>query len=179
MGRARIETLLDMMDVAYRDDPFSSLIKNLQSITPEEWVTRPATWSADEFGDDPELSICDLVLHIGGPKRMYANRAFGDSTLQWHTIPRPVALDMESVFAWLDEGHRILHDGLAALADDSELAVERVAHWGTPMPRERFVTIMISHDLYHSGEINRQRALIRGARGWDRDQCIQDPEPGT
>jgi len=169
MARARIETLLDMMEVAYRGDPFSSLRKNLQGITPEEWTTRPATWSKAEFGDDPELSICQLVLHIGGPKRMYANRAFGDATLQWHTLPLPAAFDMEPVLAWLDEGHRILHDGLAALADDSELAVERIAHWGAPMPRERFVTIMISHDLYHSGEINRQRALIRGAQGWTAD----------
>lgn len=168
MSRTAIDTLLRLMDVAYRSDPFSSLRKNLESITPEEWVTRPAMWSATEFGNDPELSICDLVMHVGGPKRMYANRAFGDATLQWHTISRPAAFDIASVLAWLDEGHRILRDGLAALSDDSELAVERIAHWGTPMPRERFITIMISHDLYHAGEINRQRALIRGAEGWDR-----------
>jgi len=27
---------------------------------------------------------------------------------------------------------------------------------------------VINHDLYHSGETNRQRALIRGADGWER-----------
>lgn len=167
MVRTRIETLLDMMDVAYRGDMFSALRTNLEGITPEEWVTRPATWSAAEFGDDPDLSIRDLVLHIGGPKRMYANRAFGDGTLQWNTIPRPAALDMESVLAWLDDGHRILRDGLASLGDDSELAVERIAHWGAPMPRERFVTMMISHDLYHSGEINHLRALHQGNDQWE------------
>jgi uncharacterized damage-inducible protein DinB len=37
-----------------------------------------------------------------------------------------------------------------------------------PMPVREFVTIMINHDLYHSGEINRQRALIRGSDGWER-----------
>jgi hypothetical protein len=36
------------------------------------------------------------------------------------------------------------------------------------MLRRQLLTIMISHDLYHSGEINRQRSLIRGAEGWDR-----------
>ncbi|MEX2247532.1 MAG: DinB family protein [Dehalococcoidia bacterium] len=166
MGRTAIETLLHMMEVAYRADPFSSLRRNLDSVRDDEWEIRPAKWSIDEFGTQPELSIGDLVLHIGGPKRMYADRAFGDCTLEWATIPRPSAFDRESVIAWLDEGHRLLADGLAALTDDAELAVERPAPWRAPMARQQLITIMISHDLYHSGEINRQRALIRGAEGW-------------
>lgn len=166
MTRTSIDTLLRLMNIAYRDDPFCALRRNLASITPEEWSIKPATWSADEFGTDPELSICDLVLHVGGAKHMYANHAFGDASLEWAGVKPPSALDMETVLAWLDEGHRQLVDGLSVLADDAELAVERPAPWKVPMPKELFVTIMISHDLYHSGEINRQRALIRGAEGW-------------
>jgi hypothetical protein len=30
------------------------------------------------------------------------------------------------------------------------------------------IGIVINHDLYHAGEINRQRDMIRGAEGWDR-----------
>ena len=47
----------------------------------------------------------------------------------------------------------------------------RETPWRTParMRRDHLLTIVMNHDVYHSGEINRQRALIRGAQGWDRD----------
>ncbi len=72
------------------------------------------------------------------------------------------------MLAWLDGGQRALTDGLAALADDAELDEERMFPWRRAASRRQFITIMISHDLYYSGEINPQRALIRGAEGWDR-----------
>ena len=168
MARARIETLLDMMEVAYSGDVFSSLRKNLHGITPEEWVTRPVTWSAEEFGAQPELSICDLVLHVAGAKHMYADRAFGSATLDWADVHVPASREMEPVLAWLDAGHRALASGLAALTDDAQLDEERTFPRRPPTRRRQLVTIMISHDLYHSGEINRQRSLIRGAEGWQR-----------
>lgn len=166
--RIAIDTLLHMMDVAYRGDPFSALRKNLEGVTAAEWDMRPATWSVDEFGTQPELSICDLVLHVAGGKFMYADRAFGDASLEWTDIRLPTSRDMGPVLVWLDDGHRALTDGLAALGDDAELEVERLSSRRRPMPRRQLITIMISHDLYHSGEINRQRALIRGAEGWQR-----------
>ena len=170
MTRHRIESLLHMVDVAYQADPFGALRRNIRSVTLEEWHVQPAEWSQEEFGDHyPELSICDLVVHVGGAKRMHANRAFGDGTMQWDTVPLPAAFDMETVLAWIDEGHRILRDGLAALTDDAQLDLDRTAPWGTPIKPAQTVTIMISHDLYHAGEINRQRSLIRGAKGWTQD----------
>ena len=60
------------------------------------------------------------------------------------------------------KGHRKLVDGLAALQDDAELVLERPAPWRMPMRREQLIAIVMNHDVYHSGEINRQRALIRG-----------------
>jgi hypothetical protein len=168
MGRAAIETLLHVMDVAYRADPFSALRRNVESVRPDEWHIRPAKWSVDEFGTLPELSICDVVMHVAGAKHMYADRAFGACKLEWGSIPLPPSRDMPAVLDWLEAGHRLLADGLAALGDDSELAVERPAPWRLPMRRQQLITIMISHDLYHAGEINRQRSLIRGAEGWDR-----------
>src|SRR4051812_38879201 len=95
LSRTAIETLLRMMDVAYRGDPFSALRRNLKGITPEEWDIKPASWSTDEFGDMPELSICDLVLHVGGAKYMYADRAFADASLEWASVPRPSASDID------------------------------------------------------------------------------------
>ncbi len=162
--------LLHVMDVAYRADAFSALRRNVESVRPDEWHVRPATYSVDEFGTQPELSICDIVLHVAGAKHMYASCAFAEAPISIADL-KPPALDMPAVLSWLDEGHGRLRDGLAALGDDGELAEERPAPWGHPfkMSRQLLVTMMISHDLYHSGEINRQRALIRGAEGWDRD----------
>jgi uncharacterized damage-inducible protein DinB len=57
---------------------------------------------------------------------------------------------------------------LAALSDDAELSAMRAAPWGMPMRLDQLLGIVINHDLYHAGEINRQRALMRGAEGWDR-----------
>ena len=161
--------LLRQMNAAYRDDPFHAFRNNVASVRPEEWDVRPSGWTVEEFGAQPELSIRDLVLHVAAPKYMYADRAFGDATLEWGDIKLP-SLDTESILRWLDDGHRKLVDGLAALEDDAELAVERQTPWRAPttMRRDQLLTIVINHDVYHSGEINRQRALIRGTQGWDR-----------
>lgn len=168
MSRIAIETTLRQMDAAYRDDPFSALRRNVESVTPAEWHMAPETWSAEEFGTQPELSICDIVVHVGAAKYMYANRAFGDETMQWGDVPLPPSFDMPAVLNWLEGGYRQLRDGLAALQDDEELRVEHSAPWNLPLKRAQLISIMISHDLYHAGEINRQRALIRGASGWKR-----------
>ena len=167
MTRIAIETLLHQMNAAYRNDPFCALRRNVESVRPDEWNVRPAGWTVEEFSADPELSICDIVLHIAGAKFMYADRAFGDASLEWGDS-KPPTLDMATVLAWLDEGHRTLVGGLAALTEDAQLADERPAPWRLPMRREQLISIVISHDLYHAGEINRQRALIRGTQGWDR-----------
>jgi len=42
------------------------------------------------------------------------------------------------------------------------------APWRTPMKRRSLIAMITNHDLYHAGEVNRQRSLIRGATGWDR-----------
>jgi uncharacterized damage-inducible protein DinB len=167
MARSAIEFTERRLAAAYRDDPFHSLRRNVESVNADEWDVRPAEWSVEEFGKQPELSICDLTAHVGGAKVMYADRIFGDARLEWGDIKLP-SRDIESMLRWLDEGHQALADGLAALRDDSELAEERPAPWRRPLSRERLLSIVVNHDLYHSGEINRQRALLRGATGWDR-----------
>lgn len=70
------------------------------------------------------------------------------------------------MLAWLGEGHATFQSALATLRDDAELTVERPAPSGTLTPTARVIEIVINHDLYHAGEINRQRTLLRGAEGW-------------
>lgn len=167
MTRIAIDVLTRCLEAAYRTDPFHALRKNLASLRPDEWNVRPASWTVEEFGNDPELSFCDLVAHVAGAKFMYADRAFGDATLEWADI-KPPSREMEAMLAWLHEGHRAFAEGLSALDDDSELAVERPAPWRLPLPREQLIGNVINHDLYHAGEINRQRAMIRGTADWPR-----------
>jgi hypothetical protein len=167
MGRVAIEAMLRMLEQAYKTDPFSALRRNIASVRPEEWDVRPSEWSVDVFGERPELSICDIALHTGA-KYMYVDRAFGDAVLEWGDIKPPASRSMDDVLAWLDEGHRLMSEGLANLQDDGQLEEVRQAPWRTPMRRSALIAMITNHDLYHAGEINRQRSLLRGAQGWDR-----------
>ncbi len=167
MGRVEIEVMARMLEEAYRTDPWSALRKNLESVSIEEWDVRPSEWSVDEFGTEPELSICDIALHTGA-KYMYVDRAFGEANLEWGDIKPPTSRSKEDVLVWLDEAQRLMIDGLSSLTDDAQLDDKRQAPWRTPMKRRSLIAIVTNHDLYHAGEINRQRALLRGAKGWDR-----------
>jgi hypothetical protein len=172
MGRNVLDFFARHLEGAYRTDPFHALRRNLEAVRPEEWDIRPANPSIGpqgEFGTDPVLSICELALHVGGAKHMYANRAFGDGSLQWGQIPMP-SFDMPAVLAWIDDGHQALAIGLETLTDDSALQASRLAPWNTPLRVEQLLSIVINHDLYHSGEINRQRGLIRGSDGWEHPE---------
>jgi uncharacterized damage-inducible protein DinB len=168
MTRVAIDLYASRLEAAYRHDPFHAFRKNVASVRADEWDLRPADWSVEEFGTQPELSICDLVLHVAGAKHMYADRIFGDAALEWTDIDVPASREMDATLAFLDEGHQLLADGLARLADDADLIADRPAPWRMPMRREQLLGIVINHDLYHAGEVNRQRALIRGAAGWAR-----------
>ena len=130
---------------------------------------RPADHSVEVFGTQPELTIRDIATHVGGALIMYTNRAFGSADVQWDDIAGPPDDSMERVVAWLDGCHQAFADGLAALTDDEELQVQRPAPWNMPLRRSDYVAMMINHQLYHSGEVNRQRALIRGSSGWERN----------
>ena len=159
--------MLQALDAAYRSDRYQSLLANLSDVLDDEWDTRPANHSVDVFGTMPELSISDIVRHVGAAKLMYANHAFGDASLDWPSTDPP-STDRAAIMSWLDGAHRAFVDTVTALGDDAELDVEHPIHSGRRLPTIRIVSIIINHDLYHSGEINRQRALIRGADGWEQ-----------
>ncbi len=167
MTRIAIAVWEQRLEAAYRADPFHALRKNIESVRPDEWDVKPPRTGDQKEGSlaGDELSICDLAIHAGGPKYMYANRAFGDARLEWTDITLPASRDMATVLAWMDEGHQHLVEGLAALQDDALLLEQRPAPWRTPMRVVALLGIIINHDVYHSGEINRQRGLIRHS-GW-------------
>jgi hypothetical protein len=166
MARIALETLGRLLEAAYRNDPFHALRRNLDSVLPEEWDTRPpdaATPPAEPATD--VFAIREIVQHVAGAKYMYANHAFGDAAMDWSDIPRPARGDREGLLAWLDDGHKAFMAGLAALADDAALEEKRPWPGGFQLPVSFMVATIINHDLYHAGEINRQRALLRHS-GW-------------
>ena len=96
-------------------------------------------------------------------------RAFADDTSpDWGDIALPASRGMHVVLEWMDAAYEQLAAGLAALTDDGQLTEMRQAPWRTPMNRQQLLGLVINHALYHSGEVNRQRALMRGAEGWER-----------
>ncbi len=167
MARTELESLTRALDAAYRSDRFHAPLSNLEDVNDEEWEALPADHSAEVFGTSPQLSIVDLVQHVGTAKLMWHNHAFGDRSLSWESV-RPESHDRAIVLAWLDQAQRGFVASVEALADDGELRVDRVSHWGQLLPTARIISIVINHDLYHSGEINPQRTLIRGTDGWEQ-----------
>jgi uncharacterized damage-inducible protein DinB len=165
MSRVILDMLEQRLDAAFRTAGEVALMANLASVRPEEWHVRPLNAKVgdnpdSEFGSDPVLTICDLVLHVGGGKYMYADHCFNPDAMRWGRVEgwgdaSPPSREMNDVLAWLEEGHAVFTAAVATLEDDAELAVER---WH-PSRRRRMRTdevieTMIRHDLYHAGEIN-------------------------
>jgi hypothetical protein len=169
MARTAVDFFTRALMAAYEGDPAHSLRGDLRSVTGEQWQVRPANPSSGPdsiFGNDPVLSVCDLVKHVGYAKFRYSYLAFGDLMANWEA-PMPVSDDMETVLAWLGEGQRMFLSGMAGLGDDSDLEAERTFPSGRTATVERLVFVVINHDVYHAGEINRQVTLLRGANGWE------------
>ncbi len=152
MAAERVSELLDLLDEAFDGTRWHSLLRNLESVTPDDW-----RWVAP----GGRRSIRDIVAHVGGCKFMYDNRAFGDGTYTWDDPPvagGEALAAISSAIEWLRQGHGRLHRSIAAL-DDDELSRPRGHHSGTTRETRWVIKTMIEHDLYHAGEINYIRTL--------------------
>lgn len=151
MTRAGVEQLLYVMDEAFKDNPFHSLLNNLQNVQDNDWEWLPP---------DGKRSILHIVQHVGYAKRMYENHAFGSRSLTWDN---PSNMPQESpssvLMDWLQDSQERLRGSVASLQDDAELLQPRMAPWGTEANTRWLVNNMVQHDLYHAGEINHIRAL--------------------
>jgi uncharacterized damage-inducible protein DinB len=152
-----VEQLLNIMGEAFegKGKDWHSLLRNIRSAPPEAWRWAPP---------GGVRSIADVVQHVGACKIMCENHTFGDATLDWEdplVMGNGVLDDADSAIAWLREGHERLRTRLASL-DDAELLRPRPTYWGWPKEPWWTLSVMIQHDLYHSGEINHIRALFQG-----------------
>jgi hypothetical protein len=152
MPEAGVSQLVYMLDSAFQPTDWHSLLDNLKSVTADDWLWVPP---------GGKRSIRDIVQHVGGCKYMYDNHAFGDTRLTWEdplVDGGDALLTPASAIEWLREGHDRLRRSLAGL-DDVDLLRPRMTNWGQPKETRWIIATMITHDLYHAGEINHVRAL--------------------
>ncbi len=162
MSAPAVRQLVSLLDDAFDAPRWHSLLANLSSVTPDDWLWVPPRG---------ERAIRDIVRHAGSCKFMYHNHAFGDAHLTWDD-PRVAGSDrlatMAEAIRWLREGHDLLRQSIGALTD-SDLLLPRKAHWGEEKETRWIIAVLIEHDLYHAGEINHIRALCQRKDRWGYD----------
>lgn len=116
-------------------------------------------------------SIRDIVAHIGMFKFMYPTAAFRGREFDYGedpaTPPEERLATKDAAITWLKQAQEYLLESVATMSDDSELDELRPAHWGEPLSTRVLMSIVLEHDTYHAGEINRGRALLQGNDGFE------------
>ena len=157
-----VDTLAWLIHDAFEGDPSHSLLANLRDLREEDWTALPAGGGR---------SIADILEHVAWSKWMYEDYAFGAASSRGDQPPLIPANGKRSrphdeLLAWLTEGHRRWLASVRGLKDDTELDRERLTNWGERLPTRVILRIMIAHDVYHAGEINHIRAVLRGTDRW-------------
>ncbi|MGH2606897.1 MAG: DinB family protein [Anaerolineales bacterium] len=163
--RTAIETLTQLLEVAFQGDSDQSLLASLRDLRGEDWTALPA---------GAGRSIADILEHVGWAKWMYEDYAFGPGTLRGDRPPMVQANGARArprneLLAWLHEGHRRWTASVRALPDDAELGRVHPTNWGDRLPTRTLIRILIGHDFYHAGEINHLRALLQASDRWPYD----------
>ena len=164
-SRTAIDTLVWLSADAFAGDPVHSLLANLRDLPDEDWTALPPGGGR---------SIADILEHVAWSKWMYEDYAFGAASLRGDQPPLAPASGARSrprdqLLAWLTDGQRRWLASVRALLNDSELERDRRTNWGERLPTRVIIRILIAHDLYHAGEINHLRALLRGTDRWPYD----------
>ena len=162
VSRVAIETFARLSEDAFEGDLDQGLVGNLRDLREGDWTALPS---------GAELSIADTLEHVGWAKWMYEDYAFGPGTMRGDQPPLVPALGAKSrphdeLLEWMREGHQRWLASVRSLPDDAELDRERLTNWGERLPTRDLIRILIGHDFYHAGEINKTRALLQGTDSW-------------
>ena len=160
MSRAKIEEYIHLLNSAFQGTE-QSVLRNLDSVQEKDWTALP---------DGARRSIKDIVAHIGMFKFMYPGSAFRNREFDYGddpvSPPSSRLATKDAAIEWLNQAHAYLIEAVTELQDDGELDVPRKAHWGGLVPTRNLLTIVLEHDTYHSGEINRTRAFLQDDDDW-------------
>lgn len=158
--KPQIEQFLYLFDSAFEVSE-QSILANLKSVRDEDWNALP---------HGAKRSIVDIVAHVGMFKFMYPGSAFRNREFDYGddpvSPPKSRLTNKETAIDWLRQAHAYLLDAFSELTDDAELDELRPAHRGDLLPTRRLMAIVLEHDTYHAGEINRTRALLQGNDDW-------------
>ena|SRR5687768_15463782 len=155
MARSALNQILHLLDEAFAGTDWYSLLENLGSVTPDEWVRVPP---------GGRRSIRYVTRHVGASKFIYQNHAFGDAGLMCeglHAVGDSHVDTVAGAIAWLRERHEKLRASIGALDDDEELLRSRLSPFDGEQETRWIIATMMQHDLYHAGEINHILALCR------------------
>ena len=162
-----IDLLRYLMDDAFSGsgneprDESQALMPNLESV-------EPAMWQARLPGS--VRTIGSIAVHVASCKVIYANHAFEDAQLTfdspeaapWPEFEAPMAETLD----WLRTSQTALMAHVGGLTDD-DLLVPRRANWGELRETRWLLAVLLQHDVYHAGEVNRMRALFAGEDRWN------------
>ena len=155
---ARVQLLLEVFDQAYTAPAWhgTPLKGTLRGLSARAALWRPGT---------KRHCIWDLVLHTAYWKCMVRRRLLRDPDIEfprpganWLALPdRPTDAAWKRDRALLDEQHRLLHNAIARLkAGDLNRR-----GWHSKWPIKAEVYGIASHDLYHAGQIQILKRLMR------------------
>jgi hypothetical protein len=100
---------------------------------------------------------------------MYRDHAFGSRALTWErpeVQPWPVGeAPLEATLVWLRQTHADLMCEVSVLTD-VDLFELRWANWGEQKQTRWLLSMLLQHDTYHAGEINRMRSVLSGEDRW-------------
>ncbi len=163
---SEVDLLRYLMDDAFEgkgleeSNESQALMTNLATVSESMWRARPQ-------GSDRTIEA--IALHVGACKVMYADHAFGSGSLTWESpevAPWPEGeAPMAAVLEWLRKTHARLMAHVATLSDE-ELLRPRKANWGAQEETRWLLSMLLTHDAYHAGEINHMRALLAGEDRW-------------
>ena len=158
IGDPRIELLLEVMDQAFDQKSWhgTTLRGSLRGVTPEEALWRPAPG---------RHNIWELILHAAYWKYAVRRRLAGEATgsfdrkpSNWPEVPRPSDLrSWKRDVAFLDAEHRKLREVVRGLSPKD---LDKRSPKGVWRYAEEIHGIA-AHDLYHTGQIQLIKRLMR------------------
>jgi uncharacterized damage-inducible protein DinB len=159
MEHPAVDALLRLLNRAFEGDSEHSLIDNLKHVSDREWSARPTPGAR---------SIAETVAHAATAKHVYVEHAFGSGKTAWdREFAAVCALPRDEMLTFIREAHGHLASHVASLSDDDLDTRLPVHWWGDPLPVREIIEILIVHDTYHAGEINRLRSILQGNDRWD------------
>lgn len=158
MSRIRVQSLVDLLNRAYKGSRWHSFATAVKGMTEEEALWEPPTgYQGFAWANGSALKI---IFHVGADKIVQVSTALGEGGIDWNAMEhrfRAMGSGLKAALQIAEEGHETILDALEALSDD-DLEIERPVWGGGRMPTGDLFRMLAEHDFYHAGQI----AYVRG-----------------